>query len=52
MSKIKNPLNARHMEHNEHQDGSIARKGGAPSSLCSSCSSAPLLAFRSLATKI
>jgi hypothetical protein len=30
MSKMKNLLNARHMEHAEHQDGSIARKGSVP----------------------
>jgi hypothetical protein len=30
MAKIKIPLNARHLEHNEGQDRCIARKGGVP----------------------
>jgi len=28
MSKIKNPTNARHLEHNDGQDRNIARRGG------------------------
>lgn len=30
MSKIQNPLNARHIEHNDGQDSCIARKGSVP----------------------
>jgi hypothetical protein len=30
MSTVKVPLNARHVEHNQNQDGSIARKGSVP----------------------
>jgi hypothetical protein len=30
MGKIKNPQNARHLEHNDGQGRNIARKGGAP----------------------
>lgn len=30
MSKIKNPLNARHLEHNAGQSRDIARRGGVP----------------------
>jgi len=30
MTKIANPLNARHLEHNDAQDRNIARKGSVP----------------------
>jgi hypothetical protein len=30
MAKIANPMNGRHLEHNDHQDANIARKGSVP----------------------
>ena len=38
MAKIKNPLNARHLEHNDGQDRNIARKG----SVAKRCNDGPV----------